>query len=159
MKLLRVIVSLLLATVLVFGATSATVDVAVTCEPTQLMPCLKSIMNGTPPPSTCCSKLKQQKPCMCGYINNPKFANRSSPPLLLPSPSLPDSQAANNCNTDATEVRPLAAIRRWEQVARWHRRDRSTDAAVATYSRLHDCQGNWLLGWLQFDGALGLWEE
>ncbi|KAL8211119.1 hypothetical protein R6Q57_005556 [Mikania cordata] len=74
MKLLRVIASLLIATVLVFGATSATVDVAVTCEPTQLMPCLKSIMNGTPPPSTCCSKLKQQKPCMCGYINNPKFA-------------------------------------------------------------------------------------
>ncbi|KAI3808466.1 hypothetical protein L1987_24417 [Smallanthus sonchifolius] len=65
----------LLVAVLVVGVTqSAATEVAVTCEPTQLLPCLKSIMQGTPPPPLCCTKLKAQKPCMCGYIKNPKFA-------------------------------------------------------------------------------------
>ncbi|KAK9071400.1 hypothetical protein SSX86_009974 [Deinandra increscens subsp. villosa] len=50
------------------------VEEAVACDPRQLMPCMSSIMHGTPPPALCCSKLKQQKPCMCGYIKNPKFA-------------------------------------------------------------------------------------
>lgn len=53
---------------------TVTETAAVTCEPTQLFPCLRSFTSGTPPPPLCCKKLKQQKPCMCGYIKNPKFA-------------------------------------------------------------------------------------
>ncbi|KAM0003345.1 putative bifunctional inhibitor/plant lipid transfer protein/seed storage helical [Helianthus debilis subsp. tardiflorus] len=70
-KLLAVIALQLLVAELVVGMTQS---VAVTCEPTQLMSCLKPILNGTPPPSKCCRKLKEQKPCMCRYMKDPSLA-------------------------------------------------------------------------------------
>lgn len=74
-RLLAVIALPLLVVVLVVGVThSVAVTEAVACEPTQLLPCMSSILHGTPPPPICCKKLKEQKPCMCGYIKNPKFA-------------------------------------------------------------------------------------
>ncbi|KAI7728757.1 hypothetical protein M8C21_028686 [Ambrosia artemisiifolia] len=79
-KLLALIALQLLVAVLVIGATPST---AVTCVPTQLAPCLKPIMNGSPPSSKCCSKLKEQKPCMCGYIKNPNFAKYVKSPGAL----------------------------------------------------------------------------
>lgn len=60
----------LLMVVLVVGTTRT---MAVTCEPSQLAPCLTSIMAGTPPPPKCCTKLKEQKPCLCRYIKDPNF--------------------------------------------------------------------------------------
>ncbi|KAK1440618.1 hypothetical protein QVD17_06447 [Tagetes erecta] len=73
-RLLALIALPLLVVILVVGAThSEAVDEAVPCDPRQLMPCLGSIMHGTPPPPLCCKKLKLQKPCMCGYIKNPQF--------------------------------------------------------------------------------------
>ncbi|XVF31573.1 hypothetical protein REPUB_Repub17cG0002300 [Reevesia pubescens] len=45
--------------------------VAVTCDPSQLSSCLASLTSSTPPSPTCCSKLKEQQPCLCGYLKNP----------------------------------------------------------------------------------------
>ncbi|XVE72122.1 hypothetical protein DITRI_Ditri11bG0013100 [Diplodiscus trichospermus] len=44
---------------------------AVTCNPSELSPCLAAITSSTPPSTTCCSRLKQQQPCFCGYLKNP----------------------------------------------------------------------------------------
>ncbi|TKY64815.1 non-specific lipid-transfer protein AKCS9 [Spatholobus suberectus] len=46
---------------------------AVTCTPTELSPCLPAITSSSPPSTTCCQKLKQQKPCLCGYLKNPSL--------------------------------------------------------------------------------------
>ncbi|GJS12092.1 RNA-directed DNA polymerase, eukaryota [Tanacetum coccineum] len=48
--------------------------VKVSCNPTQLMPCVSPIMLGTPPAGKCCSRLKEQEPCMCKYIKDPSLA-------------------------------------------------------------------------------------
>ncbi|MCL7040861.1 hypothetical protein MKW94_020196 [Papaver nudicaule] len=48
------------------------VSVAVTCSPVQLAPCLGAIMSSsTPPSNACCSRLREQKPCLCGYMKDP----------------------------------------------------------------------------------------
>ncbi|XP_062152440.1 non-specific lipid-transfer protein 2-like [Alnus glutinosa] len=46
---------------------------AVTCNPTELSPCISAITSSAPPSSACCGKLKEQKPCLCGYIKNPNL--------------------------------------------------------------------------------------
>ncbi|XP_048234531.1 non-specific lipid-transfer protein 2 [Ricinus communis] len=56
----------------------AQVTMAVTCNPTQLSPCVGAITSSSPPSSACCSKIKEQKPCLCQYLKNPnlkKFIN------------------------------------------------------------------------------------
>ncbi|KAL9677217.1 hypothetical protein QQ045_005445 [Rhodiola kirilowii] len=52
----------------------ALVAEAVSCNPVQLLPCLNSFITPAPPSPLCCSKLKEQEPCLCGYIKNPAFA-------------------------------------------------------------------------------------
>ncbi|KAI4320318.1 hypothetical protein MLD38_033814 [Melastoma candidum] len=49
---------------------------AVTCSAMELSPCLPALLSPSPsPPSMqCCSKLREQKPCLCGYIKNPALA-------------------------------------------------------------------------------------
>ncbi|KAJ1443219.1 Non-specific lipid-transfer protein type 2 [Sesbania bispinosa] len=44
---------------------------AVTCSPVELSPCLGAISSSSPPSSTCCQKLRDQKSCLCGYLKNP----------------------------------------------------------------------------------------
>uniref|UniRef100_A0A803M495 Bifunctional inhibitor/plant lipid transfer protein/seed storage helical domain-containing protein n=1 Tax=Chenopodium quinoa TaxID=63459 RepID=A0A803M495_CHEQI len=44
---------------------------AVTCSPVQLSPCAPAIMSNQTPSKACCDKLKEQKPCLCGYKKNP----------------------------------------------------------------------------------------
>ncbi|CAO2817226.1 unnamed protein product [Amaranthus hypochondriacus] len=58
-----VVVALLLA--------ATPVTEAVTCSPVQLSPCAPAIMSNKPPSGACCQKLRQQKPCLCGYYRNP----------------------------------------------------------------------------------------
>ncbi|CAK9140326.1 unnamed protein product [Ilex paraguariensis] len=51
---------------------------AVTCNPIQLSPCASAITSSTTPTPICCSKLKEQKPCLCKYLKDPnlqKFIN------------------------------------------------------------------------------------
>ncbi|XP_009357787.2 non-specific lipid-transfer protein 2-like [Pyrus x bretschneideri] len=44
---------------------------AVTCSPVELSPCMGPIRSGSAPSGTCCQKLREQRPCLCGYIKNP----------------------------------------------------------------------------------------
>ncbi|CAA3028972.1 non-specific lipid-transfer protein 2-like [Olea europaea var. sylvestris] len=47
---------------------------AVTCNAAELTPCLDAFTSPRPPSAVCCSKLNEQKPCLCGYIKDPRFA-------------------------------------------------------------------------------------
>nr|GMD27693.1 non-specific lipid-transfer protein 2-like [Ipomoea batatas] len=58
--------------VLVLGLMEATE--AVGCNPLQLTPCANAISSSTTPPTAeCCSRLKEQKNCLCGYLKDPKL--------------------------------------------------------------------------------------
>ncbi|XP_028784392.1 non-specific lipid-transfer protein 2-like [Neltuma alba] len=46
---------------------------AVTCSPAALSSCMGAISSSAPPSSECCQKLKEQKPCLCGYLKNPSL--------------------------------------------------------------------------------------
>ncbi|XP_038994379.1 non-specific lipid-transfer protein 2-like [Hibiscus syriacus] len=65
------------AVVVLLLLTEAELSTAVTCNPTQLSPCVGAITSA-PPSKACCSKIKEQKPCLCQYLRNPnlkKFVN------------------------------------------------------------------------------------
>ncbi|KAI9113764.1 hypothetical protein K1719_015015 [Acacia pycnantha] len=49
------------------------VSMAVTCSPVQLSACVSAITSSTPPSQLCCSKIKEQKPCLCQYVKNPNL--------------------------------------------------------------------------------------
>ncbi|KAF8106003.1 hypothetical protein N665_0149s0032 [Sinapis alba] len=49
-------------------------EVAQSCVPTELLPCLPPITMGGDPSKQCCDKLVEQKPCLCGYIQNPAYS-------------------------------------------------------------------------------------
>ncbi|VVA99840.1 unnamed protein product [Arabis nemorensis] len=53
---------------------------AVTCSPMQLSPCAAAITSSSPPSALCCAKLKEQKPCLCGYMRNPSLRRFVSSP-------------------------------------------------------------------------------
>ena len=46
---------------------------AVTCSPLELTSCYAAINSGAPPSAMCCNKLRQQKPCLCGYLKDPNL--------------------------------------------------------------------------------------
>ncbi|XP_058088453.1 non-specific lipid-transfer protein 2-like [Magnolia sinica] len=49
------------------------VSESVTCNPMQLSSCASAILASAPPTSACCTKLKEQKPCLCQYLKNPNL--------------------------------------------------------------------------------------
>ncbi|XP_022143278.1 non-specific lipid-transfer protein 2-like [Momordica charantia] len=53
--------------------TGAHVAEAVTCSPLQLSSCAGAISSSTRPSASCCSKLREQRPCLCGYLKNPNL--------------------------------------------------------------------------------------
>jgi len=81
-KLLKMKQASLLVTmvVVVMLLAEAKVSQAVTCNPGQLSPCLPAISSSSPPSTTCCSKLKEQKPCLCGYLKDPALKQFVSSP-------------------------------------------------------------------------------
>uniref|UniRef100_A0A7N0V2M9 Bifunctional inhibitor/plant lipid transfer protein/seed storage helical domain-containing protein n=1 Tax=Kalanchoe fedtschenkoi TaxID=63787 RepID=A0A7N0V2M9_KALFE len=72
---------------LLFLATNfALVAEAVTCNPVELAPCLPSFTSSTPPTPQCCSKVKEQESCFCGYIKDPtlgKYINSPNTKKIL----------------------------------------------------------------------------
>ncbi|PKI56761.1 hypothetical protein CRG98_022822 [Punica granatum] len=53
---------------------------AVTCSPLELSPCLGAITSSSPPSGQCCSKLREQRPCLCGYLRNPSLRSYVNSP-------------------------------------------------------------------------------
>ncbi|KAL4383722.1 hypothetical protein GQ457_15G015400 [Hibiscus cannabinus] len=72
MKMRRVSFVALCVVVVVFSGEIGTTE-AVTCDPTQLSPCSQAFTSSAAPSPACCSKLKEQQPCLCGYIKNPSL--------------------------------------------------------------------------------------
>ncbi|KAF8025225.1 hypothetical protein BT93_F2156 [Corymbia citriodora subsp. variegata] len=73
-----VVVFCALLAVLLLVQGGVTVEAAVTCRPIELSACVSAITSSTPPTTLCCSKIKEQKPCLCQYLQNPnlkKFVN------------------------------------------------------------------------------------
>lgn len=48
-------------------------EVDVTCTAMELEPCLSAFTSGEKPTGECCTKLDEQKPCLCDYIKNPAY--------------------------------------------------------------------------------------
>ncbi|KAK4477661.1 hypothetical protein RD792_016906 [Penstemon davidsonii] len=46
---------------------------AVNCSMLELSSCLGAVTGGGQPSPQCCRKLKEQKPCICGYLRNPSL--------------------------------------------------------------------------------------
>ncbi|XP_027079037.1 non-specific lipid-transfer protein 2-like [Coffea arabica] len=63
--------SVLLLVVVIVGEVE--VSRAVTCTPTELSPCVAAIIGQQPPSAACCSKLREQRPCLCGYLRDPNL--------------------------------------------------------------------------------------
>ncbi|PHU06864.1 Non-specific lipid-transfer protein 2 [Capsicum chinense] len=65
--------SAFVATFLVLFLSELLVTEAVTCSVTELSSCAGAITSSQPPSSKCCAKLREQKPCLCGYLQNPNL--------------------------------------------------------------------------------------
>ncbi|KAL5743360.1 hypothetical protein ACOSQ2_026476 [Xanthoceras sorbifolium] len=46
---------------------------AVTCNPIEMSPCLPALTTPALPTMGCCGKLREQIPCLCGYLQNPIY--------------------------------------------------------------------------------------
>ncbi|OIW07387.1 hypothetical protein TanjilG_10222 [Lupinus angustifolius] len=53
---------------------------AVNCIPEELSPCFQAITRNLPPPSICCQKIREQIPCLCGYLKDPNLKQYISSP-------------------------------------------------------------------------------
>nr|KAJ0192584.1 hypothetical protein LSAT_V11C800446420 [Lactuca sativa] len=67
-------------TVLVVILAGSQIATAATCSVTQLSPCLPAFTSSARPSAQCCSQLKQQRPCLCGYIRNPSLRSYVTSP-------------------------------------------------------------------------------
>ncbi|XP_004137484.1 non-specific lipid-transfer protein 2 [Cucumis sativus] len=67
------------------------ITMAVTCSPVQLSSCVSAITSSVPPSKLCCSKIKEQKPCLCKYMQNPTLKK------FVASPNA--RKVANTCGT------------------------------------------------------------
>ncbi|GKD31426.1 non-specific lipid-transfer protein 2-like protein [Tanacetum coccineum] len=52
---------------------------AANCNYLELVACAGAITSPQPPSKDCCSKVKQQKPCFCGYLRNPQLRQYVTP--------------------------------------------------------------------------------
>jgi hypothetical protein len=76
MKPAQLLVGAALAVLLLSGAAAQ----AATCDATQLTPCAGAIIGNSPPSSACCSRLKEQQPCLCTYARDPNLQRYVSSP-------------------------------------------------------------------------------
>ncbi|KAK8518902.1 hypothetical protein V6N12_012141 [Hibiscus sabdariffa] len=58
--------------VVLFSGETRTAE-AVTCNPTELSPCLPAFVLPVHPTAVCCRKLKKQQPCLCEYMKDPRL--------------------------------------------------------------------------------------
>ncbi|KAK3426315.1 hypothetical protein EUGRSUZ_F02788 [Eucalyptus grandis] len=69
----RLLAAALVAVLVLLSPDQARVAEAVTCSATELSSCVSAITSSAPPSALCCSKLREQRPCLCGYIRNPNL--------------------------------------------------------------------------------------
>ncbi|KAL3735592.1 hypothetical protein ACJRO7_024677 [Eucalyptus globulus] len=66
----RLLAAALVAVLVLLSADRAHVAEAVTCSASQLSSCVPAMTSSAPPSALCCSKMREQRPCLCGYIKN-----------------------------------------------------------------------------------------
>ncbi|KAK1440620.1 hypothetical protein QVD17_06449 [Tagetes erecta] len=71
-------VVVLSALVLVFTGEIPSVTAA-TCNYMELVPCAGAISSSQAPSGACCSKIREQRSCFCGYLRNPSLRQFVSP--------------------------------------------------------------------------------
>ncbi|WVZ55147.1 hypothetical protein U9M48_005847 [Paspalum notatum var. saurae] len=79
MKKVELAGALLLVLVLVLSSSSAAAA-ASSCNAAQLAPCAPALASGAKPSAGCCSSLKAQQSCFCGYAKNPAYARYINSP-------------------------------------------------------------------------------
>ncbi|KAK1387952.1 hypothetical protein POM88_016130 [Heracleum sosnowskyi] len=45
------------------------------CNPAMLSPCLNAFVGPSQPSKSCCTRLHQQKSCLCQYVRDPAYQN------------------------------------------------------------------------------------
>ncbi|WVZ99503.1 hypothetical protein U9M48_044786 [Paspalum notatum var. saurae] len=58
---------------LVCGGAPRGAEAATTCNALQLTPCAGAIVGNSAPTAACCSRLKEQEPCLCTYARDPNL--------------------------------------------------------------------------------------
>jgi len=76
----QILALMAVAVMTVLVAEPRTMVEAVTCDPMQLSVCAGAILSNEQPSSACCAKLREQKPCLCGYLKNPALAQYVNSP-------------------------------------------------------------------------------
>lgn len=89
-KVMWVSVLALAAAILLVTVAKIPVAEGVTCSPTELYPCAAAMTSSSPPSETCCAKLREQKPCFCGYMRNANLRQYISSPNAR--------KVSNSCN-------------------------------------------------------------
>ncbi|TYI29188.1 hypothetical protein ES332_A05G299100v1 [Gossypium tomentosum] len=79
---LSAVLSLMVVAAPAFSGETRWAEAAVTCNPIELSPCLAAVMSSTPPSETCCSRLREQTPCFCGYLNDPSLRQFADNPII-----------------------------------------------------------------------------
>ncbi|KAI4331490.1 hypothetical protein MLD38_029677 [Melastoma candidum] len=78
MKARHALVCMIVVTLLILAGLS--VVLGQTCNPLQLSSCASAITSSIPPSALCCSKIKEQEPCLCQYMKNPSLKGFISSP-------------------------------------------------------------------------------
>ena len=73
MKKLSYVVVVVMVILMAVLLGEAPVAEAVTCSPLELSPCVGAITSSQPPSRTCCDKVREQRPCLCGYLKDPNL--------------------------------------------------------------------------------------
>ncbi|KAK3138086.1 hypothetical protein QOZ80_5AG0364290 [Eleusine coracana subsp. coracana] len=68
----QVMVAVLMALVVLLLLCAST-EAATKCEATQLSPCAGAIIGNAAPTAACCSRMREQQPCMCTYARDPNL--------------------------------------------------------------------------------------
>ncbi|KAL7171127.1 hypothetical protein ACSBR2_035890 [Camellia fascicularis] len=77
--------------VLVLVVEGSQMSMAATCNPMELSPCASAIISAKPPTTACCTKLKEQRPCLCQYLKDPNLQK------FIKSPNA--NKVANTCGS------------------------------------------------------------
>ncbi|KAK9071397.1 hypothetical protein SSX86_009966 [Deinandra increscens subsp. villosa] len=52
---------------------------AANCNYMELVPCADALTSSNKPSGACCSKIREQRSCVCGYLRNPTLRQFVSP--------------------------------------------------------------------------------
>ncbi|CAL5372647.1 unnamed protein product [Camellia sinensis] len=102
-----------------------------TCNPTELSSCVGAITSNTPPSKLCCSKIKEQKPCLCTTTvcstTRPTRLGLSSNTSSTPSSSSSSSSSSSATAAAIAGVKESSAMQK-----RFQRLSRNVSEAIAS---------------------------